>query len=606
MVGYAPVDVARSDGSDEPTSLMRASACRGFGRRIPLFRWAWSYPRRALRGDVTAGVTVAVLLIPQSLAYAALAGMPPITGLYTSIAASVAYAALGTSRVLAVGPVALTALLSAAALGPLAEPGGQRYVELAGLLALLVGTLHLAMRILRLAALVNFLSSSVLSGFTAAAAIVIASTQIKDLLGIPMGAAGQSLVDTLRILAPRLGETNPGTFMMGSASLAVLYAGRRLWPNLPIPLLLLLGATSLSTWLQLEQRGIAVLREVPAGLPRPRLPISETEAVLTLLPMAAAVALVSFVEAISNAKTQAARSRESIDPGQELVAVGASNLAAAFLGGFPAGGSFSRTALAVQAGARTQLSGLVVAAVVLVVVLFFTPLLYPLPRASLAAIVVFAVMGLIDLREIRRTWRVRHVDGLAVIVTFVATLVLGVGPGVGAGVGFSLLAFIYRSANPRIAELGRVEGTTLFRDVRRHAGFIRVDPAVVILRMDAPLYFANAKFLADRVARLLALRKEVRHVLLDASAMADVDADGARTLQALYHELRDAGVALHLVTMRGYVRDVVGRAGLWQTLLDDNRVWSDVAEALSALDLHPHSPLRFGVADEQRGVRRVV
>lgn len=585
---------------------MRANSWREFGRRIPLFRWAWSYPSGALRGDVTAGVTVAVLLIPQSLAYAALAGMPPISGLYTSIAASVVYAALGTSRVLAVGPVALTALLSAAALGALAEPGSQRYVELAGLLALLVGTLHLAMRALRLATLVNFLSSSVLSGFTAAAAIVIASTQIKDLLGIPIGSSGQSLVDTLRILAPRLGETNQATLLMGGASLVVLYGGRRIWPNLPIPLLVLLGATSVSSWLHLEQYGISILREVPAGLPQPRVPISETDAVLALLPMAMAVALVSFVEAISNAKAQAARSREEIDAGQELVAVGTSNLASALLGGFPAGGSFSRTALGVQAGAQTQFSSLVVAAVVLVVVQFFTPLLYPLPRASLAAIVVFAVLGLVNLREIRATWRVRHVDGLAVIVTFVATLVLGVGPGVGAGVGFSLLAFIYRSANPRIAELGRVEGTTLFRDVRRYAGSVRVDPSVVILRMDAPLYFANAKFLADRVARLLALRKEVRHLLLDASAMADVDADGARTLQALYHELKDAGVALHLVTMRGYVRDVVGRAGLWQTLLDDDRVWSDVAEALGALDLHADSPLRYGAAGEQRGAHRVV
>jgi SulP family sulfate permease len=270
-------------------------------------------------------------------------------------------------------------------------------------------------------------------------------------------------------------------------------------------------------------------------------------------------------------------------------------------GGFAAGASYSRMALNLQAGARTQLAGLVAALVVLVTVQTLTPVLSPLPKAVLAAVVVVAVLSLVDLRALRRTWQIRHEDGLAAAVTFLVTLILGIGPGIGAGVLFSLAAFVYHSANPRVVELGRVEGTMLYRNAERFP--VRTDPSVLLLRMDGPLYFANAKFLADRVVALVTHRRELRHVLLDSSGMPDVDADGARTLADLDHLIRAAGATLHLVTVRGPVRDVLERAGLSDALLGEERYWATIEAAVAALDLPAESPLRTLSASEHRPAR---
>jgi len=574
------------------------TSARGLGI-IPAFTWARNYPAAALPADLTAGLAVAVLLIPQALAYATLAGMPPVTGLYTSIAALVAYAAFGGSPILGVGPVVTTALLVAAALGSMAGPDDPARIVLGPLLAVLVGVLLWLMRVLRLAAVVNFLSGSVLAGFVAAAAITVAAAQLKALLGLRTG--GVSLADVLRDLVPRLSEVQLLTTGVGGASLAALLLGRRYLPLVPTPLLVMLCGMSLNNWLGLQDLGVQTVGPVPAGMPVPTLPTFDAGSALALLPYAAAIALVSFMEMTAQVRAVTLRSRVVVEPGRELVALGAANALSSVFGGFSPGASYSRTALHLQAGGRTQLAGLVAGLVVLVAVQTVASLLSALPRAVLAAVVMAAVVPLIDVSSIRRIWRIRHEDGLAAIVTFVTTLALGIGPGLATGVLFSLAAFVYRSANPRVVELGRVEGTTLYRDAARFS--VRTDPSVLLLRVDGPLYFANAKFLADRLAALLAERPAVKHVLLDGSGMPDVDADGARTLGDLDRQVRAAGAILHLVTLRGPVRDVLVRADLFEGVVREARYWTTLDAALAALDPSAESPLRAPADGESQPAR---
>ena len=548
---------------------------------------------------MTAGATVAVLVVPQALAYAVLAGMPPVTGLYTTVAASLVYAALGTSRHLGVGPVALTALLVAAALGQASEGDPARVILFGPLLAVLVGVVQWAMRLLRLAALVNFLPHSVLAGFTSAAGITIAATQLKDLLGlrsIPGASAGLSLLDVLRDLLPNLGRFHALTAAIGLASLLVLLLGRRLPRIVPVPLLVTVAATALSAWLSLDSLGVQTLRKVPAGIPAPGLPVVDGDAVRVLVPFAGAIALISFMEAIGQAKAIAARHGYHVRAGRELLALGGMNVAAGLFGGFPAGASYSRTALTLEAGGHTQLSGLVAAAIVLLAIQVAAPLLAHLPRAALAAIVVAALLRLVDFGAIGRTWRIRQTDGMAVVVTFLATLVLGVGPGIGVGVLFSLFAFVVRAANPRVVELGRVDGTAVYRDASRYP--VNTDPTVLVLRVDAPLYFANAEFLSDRVEALVARRPALQTVILNCATIGDVDADGARTLEELSRTLEERGVRLVLVRLRGPVRDILARSGFLQRLVDEGRYGRSVEAVLSSLDLPPDSPLLYPAPDE--------
>jgi SulP family sulfate permease len=494
----------------------------------------------------------------------------------------------------------MTALLVAAGLGSVAAPDDPRRMVLGPLLALLVGGIQLLLRVSRMAALVNFISGSVLAGFISAATLTIAAAQVKDLLGVG-GGGGLSLVEVLRDLVPRLGQIHAATAAIGATSLAAVVLGRRFAPQLPMPLLVTLAGISLSAWLGLDQLGVHTLGAVPAGLPAPALPFLDSTQVFALLPYAGAIALLSFMEATAQARAVTRRTREMVEPSGELVALGCMNVAAAFFGGFPAGVSYSRTALNLQAGARTQLAGLVAAVVVLITVQTLTPFLSPLPKAVLAAVVVVAVLSLVDVSALPHTWRIRHEDGLAAAVTFLVTLILGIGGGIAAGVLFSLAAFVYRSANPRLVELGRVEGTTLYRNIERFS--VHTDPSVLLLRMDGPLYFANAKFLADHVLALVAGRRAVKHVLLDSSGMPDVDADGARTLADLDLQIRAIGATLHLVTVRGPVRDVLQRAGLSEALLGEERYSTTLEEAVAALDLPGGSPLRTRGASERRPTR---
>lgn len=560
-------------------------------RFLPILHWGRAYPREFLRGDLVAGLTVGVMLIPQGMAYANLAGMPPVTGLYAAIVGIVAYAVLGTSGSLAVGPVAITSLLTVSGLQSIVPPEDATYPAVAALLALSVGAVLVVAGLLRLGFLVNFLSHPVISGFTSAAAITIGLSQVKDLLGVDIGRP-EGVVATVRALWEELGSVSGWTLAVGIGAIAALVAGKRLAPRAPVALAVLVVATFLTWAMSLVDRGVAVLGEVPTGLPTPRMPELDASLLGDLAPVALTIAVIAYAEGVSVAKAIARRTRDKIDANQELVATGASNVASGFFGGFPIAGGFSRTAVNHSAGARTPLASLVTAAMLVVTVLWLTPALHDLPKAVLAAVVIVAVAGLVDVRDAVETFRTRRVDFAALAVTFLSTLLIGVEPGLAIGLVFSLLMFVYRSANPHTTELGRVEGTDEYRNVDRWP--TSTSERCVLLRVDGPLFFANTKALEDRVAALVADRPGLTHVVLDASGIGDLDASGAHLLHELDDDLTASGVTLRLATVRGPVRDVMHRAGIWDHM--SGRIHPSVQAAVAAVE--PESDLLVTRPDE--------
>ena len=565
------------------------TAQRGSCAFPPFLRWARGYRRATFGADLRAGLAVAVLLIPQGMAYAALAGMPPITGLYAAMVSLVVYAILGTSNHASVAPVAIDSLLIAAAVAPLAEGDQTRYVALAGLLALLSGGLQIGAGLLRLGTLVSFLSVPVISGFTSAAALTIAASQFKDLLGVSASGTSTTLVDTVRGLLPRLGDTRLLTVAVGVGVIVALVLVRRFVPRLPGPLLVVAAAAVVAALPGLRG-ALDILGEVPPGLPSPALPALNWTDARALLPAAAAIALISYLESISTASAFARRTRSRIDPTMELIAVGSANVASGLFRGFGVAGGFSRVAVNFNAGAKTPMSGVVAAAGIAIALLTITPLLALLPKVALAAIIIVAVSSLVDLRGAVAITRVRRSDLAALLTTFGATAVLGPAPGLAVGVGVSLAIFLRQSARPHLPELGRLKGSDTYRNVNRYP--VLTDPAAAVLRLDAPLYFANSRGVADTIADIAATRPDLRFIVLDASAITSVDYTGAETLADLEEELQVAGVELHLATVRGPVRDVLGRTRVWRLLVDQHRVHHDVAEAVAALPLRDSSPLR--------------
>ena len=589
----------------------RETRSREAGRRrrvaawLPAPAWARSYPRALLRDDVSAGLTVAVLLIPQSMAYATLAGMPPQAGLYAAIVSLVVYAALGTSSFISVAPVAIDSLLVAAAVGPIAQGDTEIYVTAAALLAVMTGLIQITLGTARLGALVNFLSVPVISGFTSAAAITIAASQLKDLLGITVdGATGSDFLATVSATVNRIETLHLPTALIATASIVALVAARRIAPKAPAALLTVAAATAAVAWWGLDRDGVRILGEVPSGLPTPRLPPLDAQLVADLAPAALTIALISYTESISTAKAFAARTRQRVNPNRELLAIGAANVAAGVFRGFPVAGGFSRGAVNFRAGAKTQLSGVIAAAVLAVAVVFLTPLFFHLPKAALAAVIVVAVASLIDIGGARRLARIRVEDGVALAVTFLATLLVGVAAGLLIGIAFSLAVFIFHTAKPHVAELGRVDGTSTYRNVERWN--THTDERIAVLRMDAPLYFANAKFLADRVQQLIAAHPAVHDVVLVAAGIGDIDASGVQQLIDLDEDLEASGIRLHLVNVIGPVRDVLANAGRWHQLVANGRVHPGLDEAIHAICGDSASPLIADATHPEPAPRGIV
>jgi SulP family sulfate permease len=573
---------------------MTEAAAQPSQGRPPLLRWAADYGAEKFSDDALAAVIVATLLIPQSLAYALVAGLPPETGLYASIAPLFAYALFGTSSALAVGPVAVVSLMTATAIGRVAEPGSADYLLAAVTLAALSGVILLALGIFRLGALANFLSHPVMAGFIAASGLLIAAGQAGRLAGIDSG--GATLPEIARAAGANWREFNLPTAAVGGAALALLVwmrAGLRpLLVRLGVrrrvadlaaragPVLAVAATTAAAALLDLENHGVAVVGAVPKGLPPLTPPVMDFELIGALAGPALLISVIGFVESASIAQTLAAKRRQRVDPDEELIALGAANIAAGATGGFPVTGGFARSVVNYDAGARTPAAGAMAGALILVAALYLTPLIAALPKATLAAAIIVAVLSIVDLRSLPRTWRYAKSDGAAMAATIALTLLFGVETGIAAGVALSLALHIRRTSAPHSAVVGQVPGGEHFRNIERHR--VVVSPKVVTLRIDESLYFANARFLEDRAQALVAAHPGAEHLILLSPAINDVDASGLEALERVNARLKDAGVKLHLSEVKGPVMDRLRRSDFLDHLT--GRVFLTQFGAMSYLD----------------------
>ena len=569
------------------------AASQGWLPSLPILQWGSQYNQESLSNDLVAALIVTVMLIPQSLAYALLAGLPPEVGLYASVAPLLVYAVLGSSRVLAVGPVAVVSLMTAAAVGEHAAAGTHAYWQVAITLAFLSGAMLLVMGFLRLGFLANFLSHPVISGFISASGLLIAASQMKTILGVK--AEGHNFVELVYALAQQLTHAHTLTVVVGvAATLFLFWVRSGLKPVLrkaglgdkaagvaakagPV---LAIALTTVLAWSQdWGGQGMKLVGTVPQGLPPLTLPLWDLALWREMLVPALLISVVGFVESVSVGQTLAAKRRQRIEPDQELVALGASNVAAALSGGFPVTGGFARSVVNFDAGAVTPAAGVYTAVGITLASLFLTPALYYLPQATLAATIIVAVLSLVDFGMLRSTWRFSKLDFMAVATTLFATLAAGVETGLVLGVVVSLALFLLRASRPHIATVGLMPGTEHFRNVQRHP--VRVSPRLVCLRVDASMFFANARAIEDRINAEVAARPELRHVLLQCSAVNDIDASALESLHAIATRLHDSGIALHFSEIKGPLMDKLKPTDFLQTL--HGRVFLTTYQAVQSL-----------------------
>lgn len=539
---------------------------------FPILSWGAQYNKATLTNDLIAAVIVTIMLVPQSLAYALLAGLPAEAGLYASIVPIMLYSVFGSSRVLALGPVAVVSLMTAAAIGNIAEQGTMGYAAAALSLAFLSGGMLLLLGVFRLGFLANFLSHPVIAGFITASGVIIAASQFKHILGVD--AHGHNLFQLVQSLWAHVTELNIITVILGVGASGFLF-----WVRKGLkPLLLSKGlspksadiatkagpvfavvATTVVVWLfGLDNYGVKIVGDVPQALPPFTMPDLSLDLLGQLFVPALLISIIGFVESVSVASTLAAKKRQRIDPDQELIGLGAANIGAAFTGGYPVTGGFARSVVNFDAGAETPAAGAFTAIGLAIAALALTPLLFFLPKATLAATIIVAVLSLVDFSILKTAWSYSRADFLAVATTIAVTLGFGVELGVSAGVILSIVTHLYHSSRPHVAQVGLVPGTQHFRNVNRHT--VITDPSVLTVRVDESLYFANARFLEDYIYDRVVADCPTRHVVLMCSAVNDVDLSALESLEAINHRLKDAGVTLHLSEVKGPVMDRLRRS----------------------------------------------
>ncbi|MFP8784160.1 SulP family inorganic anion transporter [Planococcus plakortidis] len=547
---------------------------------IPAIEWLGSYKKSDLSGDLNAGLIVAIMLIPQGMAYAMLAGLPPVIGLYASTVPLIIYALFGTSRQLAVGPVAMVSLLVLSGVSLLAEPGTDEYISLVLLLMLMIGVIQLLLGVFKLGFIVNFLSHAVISGFTSAAAIIIGLSQLKHLIGVSLEADKNVFLivgETIR----RAGEINPATLAIGLGSIILLILMKKYVKKIPGPLVVVVLSILAVYLFNLNGLGVKIVGEVPAGLPSLSLLAFQMDALIALLPIALTISFIGYMESIAMAKAIAAKEKYKIDPDRELVGLGLANVGGSFFAGYPVTGGFSRSAVNYQAGARTPLASIITALLIILTLLFFTGLFYYLPNAVLAAIIMVAVYSLIDAKELKYLFKVNKVDGLTWLLTFLATLLIGIEQGIIAGAIFSLLVFIRRSAYPHVAELGYLPEEDVYRNTDRYPD-AETDPEILIFRVDASLYFANMTFLEEQLCKRLAEKPETKWVVFDFSSVNSIDAVAIHALEDLMEQCQSGKVKMVFAGIKNTVLDVLKRAD-WERKYGDRIHYMSIEDALSSI-----------------------
>ncbi len=546
--------------------------------KLPAMSWLREYNTQLLGSDLLAACIVTLMLIPQSLAYALLAGLPAETGLYASMLPLLAYALFGSSRTLSVGPVAVISLMTAVALQRIDPASGLTHTQAASILALESGAMLGMLGLLRFGFVANFLSHPVVAGFISSSGVLIVLSQVKHLLGI--AASGDTVPELLKSLYAGLAHFNPHTLLLGLTTLAYLLLARTFLARLlhrigaapfitslcvkAAPIVALLLATTLAWFLQLDQYGIAVVGAIPAKLPVLQLPPLDAGTFYQLAPSALLISLIGYVESISVGKILGGRRQQKIVPDQELVGLGVANLASAITGGFPVTGGFSRSIVNFDAGAQTPAAGFFSALGILLAVLLLTPLLAWLPTATLAATIIVAVLSLIDFSILRLAWDYSKSDFTAVMATIAATFLWGVETGVSCGVIASLLLHLYKSSRPHIAEVGEIAGTGHFRNIKRHQ--VETHPSILSLRVDESLYFANASFIEDEIFRTFQTRPGIHNVILLCAAVNEIDLSALEVLSTVNKRLQAMQIGFHLSEVKGPVMDALQLTDFLQQL----------------------------------------
>ena len=556
---------------------------------IPMLDWLPKYKGAQFKGDLSAGLTVGVMLIPQGMAYAMIAGLPPQYGLYASMLPLVIYAIFGTSRQLAVGPSALVSLLTVAGIGSMAELGSEQYIALAIALALFVGLIQFALGVFRLGFLVNFLSHPVIIGFTAAAALVIGLSQLKHLLGfsIPRGLKVHEIILTA---INNFSNTHWATFGIGVGGIAIILLAKKINKAIPGPLLAVTFGIIIVSIFNLGNEGVKIVREIPNSIPSLRAPIFDTETIHLLFPVALAIALVSFMESIAIAKAVHAKHKDyKIDSNQELLALGVANIIGSFSLSYPTTGGFSRTAVNDQAGAKTGIAAIISAFLVLLTLLFFTPVFYNLPKAILGSIIMVSAFSLIDTKEIKHLWASNKTDFSMFLVTFFATLILGVEEGIGLGVILSLAMVIFKTTRPHVAVLGNVPNTHFYRNIERFNN-LEIKDEILIVRFDAQLYFANANYFKEKIESLVEEKgKQLKLIIINAESINNLDSSAVHALSEVVEDLNKDHIEIAFTGVKGPVRDAMVRGHILDVIKDDHFFMS-VQEAVDCYELKCYHP----------------
>jgi len=530
---------------------------------IPLLEWLPKYKKEYLSGDLSAGLTVGIMLIPQGMAYAMIAGLPPVFGLYAALIPQVIYGILGTSRQLSVGPVAMDSLLVASGLGALSLSGIDEYISMAIFLALFMGAIQFILGVVRMGFLVNFLSKPVISGFTSAAALIIGLSQLKHLLGTQIERSNQIHILLLNALKT-IDQTNLVALGLGIAAIVVIKSLKRLHNRIPGALIVTVSGIVITYVFRLDQLGLSIVQEVPSGLPSFGVPTVAQDRIGELFPIAMTLALIAFMEAISVAKAIEEKHKlNEVKPNQELIALGLSNVVGALFQSYPTTGGFSRTAVNDQAGANSTLASFISAAIVGLTLLFLTPLFYYLPNTVLAAIIMVAVFGLIDFHYPRTLWKNRKDEFALLIFTFIITLTVGIKEGILFGVLLSLLLLVYRSSSPHFAVLARVNNSPYYRNVRRFSSEVTIDPAILLFRFDGQLYFGNKDYFKSSLLEAMEERgASLKHLVLNVEPMNYIDSSAAFMLRQLFEDLKSKGISISIAGPIGPIRDILKRSGI--------------------------------------------
>lgn len=537
---------------------------------IPLLDWLPKYKKEYLGGDLSAGITVGIMLIPQGMAYAMIAGLPPVFGLYAALIPQVVYGILGTSRQLSVGPVAMDSLLVASGLGALSLSGIDEYVSMAIFLALFMGVIQFVLGMIRMGFLVNFLSKPVISGFTSAAALIIGLSQLKHLLGTQIERSNQIHILLLNALKT-IDQTNLIALGLGIAAIVLIKALKKLNKRIPGALIVTILGIVITYLFRLDQLGLSIVQEVPSGLPSFGVPSVGQDRISELFPIAMTLALIAFMEAISVAKAIEEKHRlNEVRPNQELIALGLSNVVASLFQSYPTTGGFSRTAVNDQAGANSTLASFISAAIVGLTLLFLTPLFYYLPNTVLAAIIMVAVFGLIDIQYPRTLLKNRKDEFALLIFTFVITLTVGIKEGILFGVLLSLLLLVYRSSSPHFAVLARVNQSPYYRNVKRFADEVTIDPAILIFRFDGQLYFGNKDYFKTSLMTAIEERgASLKHLILNVEPMNYIDSSAAFMLRQFFEDLKSKNITVSIAGPIGPIRDILKRSGIVSLLGED-------------------------------------